>query len=115
MVDFVNTPACSVCRNLVNGTDGVYAACWRDLKFFTPPSAIAPAFPLTEAPGPEGTGLTAIINPPSYNRARALLKYTGIGAQLIRRIKYSDQSELAAMLAPLILRAATPLFSTADL
>ena len=56
-----------------------------------------------------------MINPPPYHRARAPLKYTGIGAQLIRRMKYSDQSELAAMLAPLILRAATPLFSTADL
>ncbi len=30
-------------------------------------------------------------------------------------MKYSDQSELTAMLAPLILRAATPLFSTAYL
>lgn len=56
-----------------------------------------------------------MINPLPYHRARAPLKYTGIGAQLIRRLKYSDQSELAAMLAPLILRAATPSFSTADL
>ena len=46
-----------------------------------------------------------MINPPPYHRARAPLKYTGIGAQLFRRMKYSDQSELAAMLAPLILRA----------
>jgi ComF family protein len=30
-------------------------------------------------------------------------------------MKYSDQSELAAMLAPLVMRAATPLFAAADL
>ena len=56
-----------------------------------------------------------MINPLPYHRAHAPLKYTGIGAQLIQRMKYSDQSELAAKLAPLILRAATLSFSTADL
>ena len=56
-----------------------------------------------------------MINPPPYHRAHAPLKYTSVGAQLIWRMEYSDQSELAAMLAPLILSAATPLFSTADL
>lgn len=115
MVDFVIPPACPVCRNLVGGTDGVCAACWRDLEFITPPICHRTGVPLAEDPGPEGAGLAAMINPPAYDRARAPLKYTGIGAQLIRRMKYSDQSELAAMLAPLILRAATPLFSTADL
>ena len=30
-------------------------------------------------------------------------------------MKYGDQSELAALLAPLILRSATPLFASADL
>ena len=39
---------------------------------------IAPVFLLTEAPGAEGAGLAARINPPPYPRARAPLKYTGI-------------------------------------
>ena len=115
MVDFVIPPACPVCRNLVGGTDGVCAACWRDLEFITPLICHRTGVPLAEDPGPEGAGLAAMINPPPYHRARAPLKYTGIGVQLIRRMKYSDQSELVAMLAPLILRAATLLFSTADL
>lgn len=79
------------------------------------PSAIAPAFPFAETPGPEGARLAVMINPPLYHRAHAPFKYTGIGAQLILRMKYSDQSELAATLATLILRAATLLFSTANL
>ncbi len=43
-----------------------------------------------------------MLNPPPNHRAHAPLKYTGIGAQLIRRMKYIDQGELATMLAPLI-------------
>ena len=78
-------------------------------------SAVAPGFPFTETPGPERAGFSAMINPPPYHRDHASLKYTGIGAQLIRRMRLSDRSELAAMLAPLIFRAATPLFSSADL
>ena len=70
---------------------------------------------MTETPGPEGAGLAAMINPAPYHPAHGPLEYTCIVAQLIRRMKYSDQSELTAMLAPLILRAATPSFSSADL
>ena len=115
MVDFVIPPACPVGRKLVGGNDGVCAACWRDLEFITPPLCHRTGVLLAEDPGPEGAGLAAIINPPPYHRARAPLKYTGIGAQLIRRKTYGDQSELAALLAPLILRSATPLFASADL
>ena len=115
MVDFVIPPACPVCRKLVGGNDGVCAACWRELEFITPPICYRTGVPLAEDPGPEGAGLSAIINPPPYHRARAPLIYTGIGAQFIRRMKYGDQSELATLLAPLILRSAMPLFASADL
>lgn len=115
LVDFIIPPACPVCRELVSGHAGVCASCWRDLDFITPPICYRTGVPLAEDPGPEGAGLAAMIRPPPYHRARAALAYSGVGAQLIRRMKYSDQSELAAMLAPLVMRAATPLFAAADL
>ena len=43
------------------------------------------------------------------------LEYTGNGAQLVRRMKYGDQSELVVLLEPLILRSVMPLFTSADL
>ena len=90
MVDFVIPPACPVCRNLVGGNDGVCATKWRELEFIAPPICYRTGVPLAEDPGPEGAGLSAIINPPPYHRARAPLIYTGIGAQFIRRMKYGD-------------------------
>ena len=85
MADFVITLAFPVCRNMVGGTDGVCAACCRDLEFVTPPICHRTGISLAEAPGPEGVGLAAMINPPPYHRARLPPKYTDIGAQLIRR------------------------------
>ena len=115
MVDFVIPPACPVCRKLVGGNDGVCAACWRHFEFITPPICHRTGVPPAVDSRPEGAGLAATINPPPYYRARAPLEYTGIGAQLVRRMKYGDQSELAALLAPLILRSAAPLFASVDL
>ena len=60
---------------------------------------------MAEDPEPEGAEHVAKKNLPSYHRARAPLKHTDLGTQLIRRIKYSDQKELASMLVPLILRS----------
>ena len=115
MVDFVIPPACPLCRKLVGDNNGVCTAGWRDLEFITLPICHRTSVLLAEDPGPEGAGHAAIINPPPYHRACAPLKYTCIGAPLVRPMKYGDQSELAASLAPLTLRSAMPLFASADL
>ena len=115
IIDFIIPPACPICRELVSGDDGVCPTCWRDLAFITPPICHRTGVPLAEDLGPEGAGLMAMLRPPPYARARAPLHYAGVAAQLVRRMKYSDQSELAAIFAPLMLRAAAPLFASADM
>lgn len=56
----------------------------------------------------------ALANPPAYDRARAACVHTGVGRQLVTRLKYNDRTDLAPWMARFMARAGKQLIAEAD-
>lgn len=58
--------------------------------------------------------MEAIADPPSYDRARATVRYDGISRALVHNLKYGDRLDLAPTMDQWMARAGRELLSDAD-
>ncbi len=65
-------------------------------------------------PGPGILSMEAIADPPSYNRARAAVRFDEISRALVHALKYGDRLDLAPMMGRWISHAGRELLAEAD-
>ena len=65
-------------------------------------------------PGPGILSMEAIADPPSYNRARAAVRFDEISRALVHALKYGDRLDLAPMMGRWIAFAGRELLAEAD-
>ncbi|HWP25520.1 MAG TPA: ComF family protein [Xanthobacteraceae bacterium] len=106
-------PLCPACRQLVR-EPGLCATCWSKLSFITRPYCERLGIPFAYDPGPGVVSMQALANPPSYQRARAAVRYDEIGRTLVHALKYGDRLELAPLMGGLMARAGKELLVGAD-
>ncbi len=76
-LDLALPQLCTACRDSVEGR-GLCASCWSKLSFITRPYCERLGIPFVYDPGPGILSMEAIADPPSYNRARAAVRFDEI-------------------------------------
>jgi ComF family protein len=114
MLDVALPPLCPSCRTPLGDGHGLCAGCWAKLSFIEPPYCARLGIPFVYDPGPGLLSMEAIANPPSYDRARAAVRYDDVARALVHKFKYSDHMELAGMMGAWMARAGRELTCEAD-
>lgn len=70
--------------------------------------------PFAYDPGPGLLSMEAIADPPTYNRARAAVRYDDISRTLVHGLKYGDRLDLSPMMGQWMARAGRELLVDAD-
>ncbi len=117
VVDLLLPPHCPTCDAAVDAAHGLCPECFARTGFVTEPCCITCGVPFASA---EQAGPDRLCDPckteaPPFRRARAALRYDGQAKRLILPFKHADRIELAATLAPMMMRAGALLVREADL
>ena len=113
-LDFALPPLCPSCREPLNERMGLCASCWSKLSLIEPPYCARLGIPFGYDPGPGLLSMEAIANPPTYDRARAAVRYDDVARELVQGFKYSDRLDLAPMMGQWMARAGRELLAEAD-
>ncbi|WP_425485413.1 ComF family protein [Chthonobacter rhizosphaerae] len=107
-------PTCPLCRRRVQAGPGLCQPCWSRLVPIERPWCERLGTPMTYDLGPGALSAAAVADPPPYVRARAAVCYTEAAAELVGAFKYADRSDLAPLLAAMMLRVSKDLALEAD-
>jgi ComF family protein len=107
-------PLCPACRDLVGDQGGLCAPCWSKLGFITPPYCERLGIPFVYDPGPGILSMEAIADPPSYQRARAAVRFDETARTLVHAFKYGDRTDLAPIMGRWMAQAGSMLLDEAD-
>jgi ComF family protein len=116
LLDLLLPPTCLTCDAPVTG-DGIFCPdCFCATGFITDPCCLrcAAPFPHADAAGAALVCEECQLEPPPWQRARAALRYDAQARRILLPLKYSDRTEHAAALAPLMARAGAALLRDAD-
>jgi len=113
-LDFALPQLCPSCRELLGDGTGLCAYCWSRLSLIESPYCARLGIPFAYDPGPGLLSMEAIADPPSYDRARAAVRYDGISRALVHTLKYGDRLDLAPTMGQWMARAGRELLSDAD-
>jgi ComF family protein len=113
MLDLALPPLCPACRDPVEDL-ALCASCWSKLSFIARPYCERLGIPFAYDPGPGLLSMQAIADPPSYQRARAAVRYDDIARALVHAFKYSDRLDLAPTLGRWTARAGQEILAGAD-
>jgi ComF family protein len=114
VLDFVLPRLCPSCREPLGEGAGLCADCWSRLSIIEPPYCARLGIPFVYDPGPGLLSMEAIANPPTYDRARAAVRYDDIARALVHSLKYGDRLDLAPMMGQWMTRAGRELLADAD-
>ncbi len=89
--DFFLPPLCAGCGSQISGHENLCATCWQDIDFISRPFCDVLGIPLPFDPGGRTVSAAAMAHEPTYDRARAVARYSGTIRQLIHALKYSDR------------------------
>src|SRR5271155_3917679 len=112
-LDLALPQLCPACRETVEGR-GLCASCWSKLSFTPRPYCERLGIPFVYDPGPGILSMEAIAAPPSYNRARAAVRFDEISRRLVHALKYGDRLDLAPMMGRWIGHAGREILAGAD-
>ncbi len=112
-LDLALPQLCPACRETVEGR-GLCASCWSKLSFITRPYCERLGIPFVYDPGPGILSMEAIADPPSYNRARAAVRFDEISRALVHALKYGDRLDLAPMMGRWVASAGRELLAESD-
>jgi ComF family protein len=114
ILDLGLPPLCPTCREPVADPGAVCSQCWSKLSFISRPYCERLGIPFAYDPGPGVLSMEAIADPPSYNRARAAVRYDETARTMVQAFKYGDRLDLAPAMARWMATAGRELLGEAD-
>jgi ComF family protein len=115
VVDRVLPPRCLACGTIVDSLDALCAGCWRMMTFFAPPWCAVCGLPFAHPMGAGAVCAGCAGQPPSWNRARAVLRYDKDSRDLVLSLKHGDRTHLARSLGRWMRRAGGDVLDGAEL
>ncbi|HVC50995.1 MAG TPA: ComF family protein [Stellaceae bacterium] len=115
VIDGILPPRCLACGAIVGEPDALCGECWAGMNFFAPPWCAVCGLPF---PYPVGDGAVCAAcarQQPSWDRARAVMRYDKNSRRLVLMLKHADQTHLAIALGRWMRRAGAELLDAADL
>lgn len=123
-LDALLPPQCLSCAELVSEPGALCATCWSSLRFIAAPHCRICGWPFEVDPQPEEAAAEApptdlvcgacLREPPTFDRARAVLAYDDASRGLILGFKHADRTHGAPAFARWMARAGAELLLTAD-
>jgi ComF family protein len=116
-LDILLPPSCVACNRHVEAPNLLCPECFRGTGFVTAPCCEVCGVPFAASSGlgPDRLCARCRATPPTFDRARAALRYDAAARRLILPLKHADRTELAAALAPMMARAGAGLLYEADI
>lgn len=114
ILDLGLPPLCPTCREPVADPGAVCSQCWSKLNFISRPYCERLGIPFAYDPGPGVLSMEAIADPPSYNRARAAVRYDETARTMVQALKYGDRLDLAPAMGRWMATAGRELLGEAD-
>lgn len=105
---------CLACHMHVAARGTLCPDCWDRLHFIAEPVCAVTGTPFQHEFGDNMISAEALADPPPWRRARAAVLHDDIARQLVQRLKYGDQTELAPWMAQWMLRAGRTLVPECD-
>ena len=113
-LDLLYPPLCIGCRSQVAEPGNLCAACWQDIDFLDGPACHCCGLPFDLDPGGETLCAACLADPPSFDRARAVMRYDNKSRGPILALKHADRLDLAPGFARWLDRAGRPLLDETD-
>ncbi|MBV9860299.1 MAG: ComF family protein [Alphaproteobacteria bacterium] len=95
LVDAVLPPRCLACGGVVDRPDALCAACWAGMTFFAPPWCAICGLPFAHPIGEGALCAGCARQRPSWQCARAVLRYDKNSRRLVLGFKHGDRTHLA--------------------
>lgn len=115
LADLALPPLCLGCGRGLDMHAALCGNCWAGIDFIEPPFCAVTGLPFAYEAGEGAVSAAAIANPPTYARARAVMRYNEGSTKLIHRFKYNDRMEAAPAFARWLARAGAEFLAEADL
>ena len=114
MLDVVYPALCIGCRAHVAEPGSLCAACWRDIDFLDGPACKCCGLPFDLDPGGDTLCAACIADPPSFDRARAVMRYDEKSRGPVLAFKHGDRLDLVPGFARWLDRAGRTLINESD-
>ena len=108
-------PLCIACREQVSEPGSLCPECWRTLHFLDGPVCAACGLPFEIDPGGETLCAGCHAYPPSFDKARAVLRYDDASRKPILALKNADRLDLAPTFGRWLERAGRELLVQSEL
>ena len=115
LADIALPPLCLDCGRGVCTHAALCGECWAGIDFIERPWCAVTGIPFPYEAGPDAVSAAAAAFPPSYTRARAVMRYGDDAARLIHRFKYGERMEAAPAFVRWLLRVGADILKTADI
>ncbi len=114
LLDALLPPRCLACPAAVDVPGRLCPDCWAAVDFITPPYCAACGFPFDHDEGPDALCGGCARETPAFDRARSVLRYNGVGRDLVLGFKHGDRTHAAAAFAGWVALAGEALLAGAD-
>ncbi len=114
LLDALLPPRCLACPAAVDVPGRLCPGCWAAVDFITPPYCAACGFPFDHDEGPDALCGGCARDQPAFSRARAAVRYNGVGRDLVLGFKHGDRTHGAPAFAQWLERAGSELLADAD-
>jgi ComF family protein len=115
VVDGVLPPRCLACGTIIDEPDALCSSCWAGMTFFAPPWCAICGLPFPHPMGEEAVCADCARQKPSWDRARAVMRYDKHSRHLVLALKHGDRTHVARALGRWMGRAGAELLQGADM
>lgn len=113
-LDLLFPPQCLSCDTLVPTHGTLCLACWNNIRFITDPHCACCGHPFDYALGDDALCGECMREMPAFARARAVFRYDDASRALVLKLKYHDQTQLAAVYDTWLVKAGRELITESD-
>ncbi len=114
VLDLLFPPVCISCREPC-GSGGFCAACWSEIQFLDGPLCACCGIPFEVFLGDDMLCAACLARPPSFDKARAILRYDDVARAPILALKHADRLDLVPDFAAWLERVGRDLIDSSDL
>ncbi len=115
VLDFLYPPVCIGCHEQISEPGALCPDCWQALHFLDGPVCASCGLPFELDPGSEMLCAGCHARPPSFDKARAVLRYDDASRRPILALKHADRLDLVPAFGRWLERAGRDLLAASDL
>lgn len=114
-LDTILPPRCLGCGAVIDRQGALCPTCWSGIDFLSAPLCAVCGLPFEVDVGPDALCGACLREPPPFDRARAVMRYSDASRRLVLGFKHGDRTEGAAAYGAWLARAGAELIADTDM